>query len=393
MKYFHLWTSALLLFYILFINFDYSSVNGLEKKDKGNEVTKVKCKEHVDEALRQYWDHEKGGPNGKDDDKDDDEDESDEVKTDEEDDEDSKQDSQCDDDKNDDNDDDENDDEDKSDEKDKHQRNSKTDSKDDEDNSEDEDQQKSEENKDEDKDDDDSNESDSKELPKSKVEISKQKISTKNTEREKVDEDNEDSDEDKNESKGKESDDKSDDKTDEIDNEDDEEAQKHEHRSRTHIDDILRVYEIGSQEDTTEQNLILSIFRELKRLYESTVKPLEIIYKYRHITTRLFTDAELFAKPTVLFLGGKSTGKTSLVNYLLGIDSTPWQLKTGLTSTYPHFTILSYGENYTRLSPTELSADFAFSSLQQFGQPFLEHYIEAHRLPINILQKVCSLKV
>jgi hypothetical protein len=68
-------------------------------------------------------------------------------------------------------------------------------------------------------------------------------------------------------------------------------------------------------------------------------------------------------------------------------------LVKGLASTYPHFTILSYGENYTRLSPTELSADFAFSSLQQFGQPFLEHYIEAHRLPINILQKVCSLKV
>jgi nicotinamide riboside kinase len=42
------------------------------------------------------------------------------------------------------------------------------------------------------------------------------------------------------------------------------------------------------------------------------------------------SDAELFAKPTVLFLGGKSTGKTSLVNYLLGIDSTPWQLKTGI---------------------------------------------------------------
>jgi hypothetical protein len=32
-------------------------VNGLEKKDKRSEVAKVKCKEQVDEALRQYWDH------------------------------------------------------------------------------------------------------------------------------------------------------------------------------------------------------------------------------------------------------------------------------------------------------------------------------------------------
>jgi len=44
-----------------------------------------------------------------------------------------------------------------------------------------------------------------------------------------------------------------------------------------------------------------------------------------------FSDAELFAKPKVLFLGAKSSGKTSLVNYLLGIDSTPMQLNTGMT--------------------------------------------------------------
>ena len=42
-------------------------------------------------------------------------------------------------------------------------------------------------------------------------------------------------------------------------------------------------------QDTSEQNLILSIFREMKKLYESSVKPLEMIYKYRHITTRLIT--------------------------------------------------------------------------------------------------------
>ena len=52
------------------------------------------------------------------------------------------------------------------------------------------------------------------------------------------------------------------------------------------------------------------------------------------------------------------------------------------------FTILSYGDNYTRLSATELSADYTFSSLQRFGEQFINEYIDAHRLPINILQKV-----
>ena len=46
-------------------------------------------------------------------------------------------------------------------------------------------------------------------------------------------------------------------------------------------------------------------------------------------------DAELLRKQSmVLFLGGKSTGKTSLINYLLGIDDTSMQLTTGLCTRY-----------------------------------------------------------
>lgn len=43
----------------------------------------------------------------------------------------------------------------------------------------------------------------------------------------------------------------------------------------------------------------------------------------------IISDAEILSKPLVILLGGKSTGKTSLVNYLLGIQGTPWQLKSG----------------------------------------------------------------
>ena len=60
----------------------------------------------------------------------------------------------------------------------------------------------------------------------------------------------------------------------------------------------------------------------------------------------------------------------------------------GPTSITPQFNTLNYGENYTKLSPTELAADFSFSSLQQFGQHFIQQYINAIRMPIDILQKV-----
>ncbi|UXI21754.1 hypothetical protein NH340_JMT07697 [Sarcoptes scabiei] len=89
----------------------------------------------------------------------------------------------------------------------------------------------------------------------------------------------------------------------------------------------------------------------------------------------------------ILFLGGKSTGKSSLINYLLGIDGTPWKISTGASSK-SKFSILTYGENYTRLSSIELAADYTFSSLQRFGEQFLNDYIDARRLPINILQKM-----
>ncbi|RWS12663.1 sarcalumenin-like protein, partial [Dinothrombium tinctorium] len=159
-------------------------------------------------------------------------------------------------------------------------------------------------------------------------------------------------------------------------------------RSRSHIEDILKLDEIGTKEDIVEESLILSLFRELKKIYETAIKPLEQIYKYKHITTRLISDAEIFSKPMVLFLGSKGSGKTSLANYILGLQSTPWQLKTGLATGGHYFTVVSYGEKFTKLSSTELAADFAFSGLQQFGQHFIDHHMHAYRMPINILQKI-----
>ena len=60
----------------------------------------------------------------------------------------------------------------------------------------------------------------------------------------------------------------------------------------------------------------------------------------------------------------------------------------GATASPQHFTIVEYGDNFSKLSPMEISADFAFSHLQQFGQHFLENHLEAFRMPLSILQKV-----
>lgn len=45
----------------------------------------------------------------------------------------------------------------------------------------------------------------------------------------------------------------------------------------------------------------------------------------------LSADGEITSKPMVLFLGPWSVGKSSMINYLLGLDNTPYQLYTGTT--------------------------------------------------------------
>jgi len=114
-----------------------------------------------------------------------------------------------------------------------------------------------------------------------------------------------------------------------VDSEESDEDSSEQFKSRSQIEEILKLHEIGSKSDLEEKTLITTTFKDLKKIYESSIKPLEVQYKYKFISTRLITDAEIFSKPMVLFLGAKSSGKTSLVNYLLGIESTPWQLQTG----------------------------------------------------------------
>lgn len=49
----------------------------------------------------------------------------------------------------------------------------------------------------------------------------------------------------------------------------------------------------------------------------------------------LSADGEITSKPMVLFLGPWSVGKSSMINYLLGLDDTPYQLYTGTTLSAP----------------------------------------------------------
>lgn len=131
-----------------------------------------------------------------------------------------------------------------------------------------------------------------------------------------------------------------------------------------------------------------------------------------------YSDAEITSKPMVLFLGPWSVGKSSMINYLLGLDDTSQQLYTGNPSifklmivklnlvflcsfislffafsgaepTTSEYTVLMHGEKFRTIEGIVMAADSSrsFSPLEKFGQGFLEKLVGIE-MPHKLLERV-----
>lgn len=72
-----------------------------------------------------------------------------------------------------------------------------------------------------------------------------------------------------------------------------------------------------------------AILKELKKIFDSAIKPLETMYKYRDLSNRHFGDPEIFSKSLVLFMGPYSGGKSTILNYLTENEYTPNSIRSG----------------------------------------------------------------
>lgn len=150
------------------------------------------------------------------------------------------------------------------------------------------------------------------------------------------------------------------------------------------------------------------ILRDLKKTYDTAIKPLETLYKYRDLSNRHFGDPEIFSKPLILFMGPWSGGKSTILNYLTKNEYTPNSVRTGeLTDgCWPwsggtdqshlfigaepspaYFNILMHGDEPEVLDGTQLAADWTFSGLQKFGQGLLDR-LRGQKLPNKLLERV-----
>ncbi|XP_044256163.1 sarcalumenin [Tribolium madens] len=163
-------------------------------------------------------------------------------------------------------------------------------------------------------------------------------------------------------------------------------------RDRNHVEHLLKLDDESSETEEIINRVAEITLRELKKLYENAIKPLEVLYKYRDLSNRHFGDAEIFSKPLILFMGPWSGGKSSIINYLLDNEYNETSLRTGAEPSPAYFNILMYGEEPEIWDGTQLAADFTFSGLQKFGQG-LEERLRGVRLPSKLLEKVNIVEI
>ncbi|XP_048103186.1 sarcalumenin-like isoform X4 [Alosa alosa] len=153
-------------------------------------------------------------------------------------------------------------------------------------------------------------------------------------------------------------------------------------RDRAHIDDTLRLSTEPSEEYT-------ATLKKLKHIYHSAIKPMEQAYKYNELRQHEVSDAEIAAKPLMLFLGPWSVGKSSMINYLLGLEDTSQKLYTGAEPTTSEYTVVMHGEKVRTVEGIVMAADSSrsFTPLEKFGQGFLEKLVGIE-MPHKLLERV-----
>lgn len=127
------------------------------------------------------------------------------------------------------------------------------------------------------------------------------------------------------------------------------------------------------------------VVKELKNLYKSHLLPIERNHSFNKFNHPEILDSELSAKPTVLLVGQYSTGKTSFIRQLIGMDYP--DIHIGPEPTTDKFIAVVYGEETKTIMGNALTGvdDLPFSGLSTFGSSFLTKF-SAAVVPAPILK-------
>lgn len=154
-------------------------------------------------------------------------------------------------------------------------------------------------------------------------------------------------------------------------------------RDRSHLEETLR---LANAEPSAQ---VSAAMKKLLDIYHTAIKPVEQAFKYNELRQHEVTEGEVTSKPMILFLGPWSVGKSSMINYLLGLHDTAQELYTGAEPTTSEYTVIMHGEKPRTVEGIVMAADSSrsFSPLEKFGQGFLERLV-GYEMPHKLLERV-----
>ena len=130
--------------------------------------------------------------------------------------------------------------------------------------------------------------------------------------------------------------------------------------------------------------------KSLHNIYSEHVAPIEKEFGFSKWHTPELTRAEFLAPPLVLLLGQYSTGKTTMIEHLLG-RTFPGS-HTGPEPTTDKFVVVTYGEEERTIPGHAACSDveMQYASLQRYGSSFLDRF-EVTQVPSELLRGLVLL--
>lgn len=134
---------------------------------------------------------------------------------------------------------------------------------------------------------------------------------------------------------------------------------------------------VGVQKALGQHSTDSEVIKELKILYKEKLLPIERSCQFNKFHHPEIYDAELMAKPTVLLMGQYSTGKTTFIRHLIGMDYP--EIHIGPEPTTDRFIAVVYGNQSMSIKGNALTGvnDLPFSGLSTFGTSFLNKFSAA----------------
>lgn len=120
-----------------------------------------------------------------------------------------------------------------------------------------------------------------------------------------------------------------------------------------------------------------AVVQGLKSLYKDKLLPIERKYLFHKFNQPEILDSELAAKPTVLLIGQYSTGKTTFIKHLIGMEYP--EMHIGPEPTTDRFIAVVHGEEIKTIKGNALTGinELPFSGLSTFGSSFLNKFSAA----------------